>query len=234
MEVENCSICQENMIENTNLLTTECNHKFHTTCYLKYIQHSNNFNCPLCRNAIIQNSSQQERPDDEYISILSPTSVCAYMIRSQTRTYYKKGKREPYFNWNKLIRVENCGLTLNQCEYVRYECFVFEEDCNELINEILINLNEYSCDSADENELKITIQSCAGDGLIDFNSSETNDFKLNNLNYLKALVTIIQLFEKYNYTEPYKLNDAIGYEHKCNLLTRSENDEIHNMIYKIS
>jgi len=48
--VGECSICIEN-IELHNLLQTDCNHKFHHNCYIKYSKKKKNI-CPICRNKI--------------------------------------------------------------------------------------------------------------------------------------------------------------------------------------
>jgi hypothetical protein len=68
---EVCSICLDEINEETNKLVTECNHTFHTNCYLSYSRnwyltkwHSTNWNlksdvigCPNCRNANVENVS---------------------------------------------------------------------------------------------------------------------------------------------------------------------------------
>jgi len=66
MEFDNCAICQENIIENKNILTTECNHKFHTTCYLNYVRYSNNYNCPICRVKTCSETLDEEY--DEFVN----------------------------------------------------------------------------------------------------------------------------------------------------------------------
>ena len=47
--METCSICQEDINENSNILITTCSHKFHTNCYIKYIKISEKDCCPMCR-----------------------------------------------------------------------------------------------------------------------------------------------------------------------------------------
>lgn len=45
-----CAICQENILSNVNSTRTECNHCFHSNCYVNYVRHSHrNDNCPVCR-----------------------------------------------------------------------------------------------------------------------------------------------------------------------------------------
>ena len=43
-----CSICLNDMVENTALATMQCGHKFHTNCLLRAFRTSDT--CPLCRD----------------------------------------------------------------------------------------------------------------------------------------------------------------------------------------
>lgn len=52
IESEMCSICQEDLIGTSNTLITKCNHKFHTDCYIKYLNSSHKNCCPICRRNI--------------------------------------------------------------------------------------------------------------------------------------------------------------------------------------
>jgi len=48
MEQHKCSICLKNFkIGDVNTLKTECNHCFHTSCFLKALKNKNS--CPICR-----------------------------------------------------------------------------------------------------------------------------------------------------------------------------------------
>ena len=48
---ESCPICLE-VISETNVVITRCNHKFHLTCILNHCQHSANARCPNCRGLL--------------------------------------------------------------------------------------------------------------------------------------------------------------------------------------
>lgn len=52
---DDCPICFEtfNPDFNINVTITDCGHKFHTSCLMKHVSH-NRFNCPCCRNKIIE------------------------------------------------------------------------------------------------------------------------------------------------------------------------------------
>jgi hypothetical protein len=56
---EKCAICIDNIKEDKNLVITECKHKYHFTCILKFIKiqlnKNENFFCPLCKK---QNSDE--------------------------------------------------------------------------------------------------------------------------------------------------------------------------------
>jgi len=51
----NCPICFNDIIDNINIVVTECGHKFHISCLLKNIS-INGFNCPCCRNLMVDNN----------------------------------------------------------------------------------------------------------------------------------------------------------------------------------
>lgn len=48
--MEHCSICLNEVTTETNKMVTECNHTFHTNCYLNYCKVSRKIDCPNCRN----------------------------------------------------------------------------------------------------------------------------------------------------------------------------------------
>jgi hypothetical protein len=56
-EIENeltCSICFENIENNKNMILTECKHKFHFSCIIKYLKNAikrdDELKCPICRD----------------------------------------------------------------------------------------------------------------------------------------------------------------------------------------
>jgi hypothetical protein len=55
-----CSICLENMTED-EITTTECSHKFHTTC----LQRWNKNSCPICRRTLNQHQPQRNTSSPE-------------------------------------------------------------------------------------------------------------------------------------------------------------------------
>ena len=61
-----CSICL-NSIDDTskNIIKTECNHIFHSSCFLQNVAF-NGFDCPNCRNVLANkpDSSDQEQDED--------------------------------------------------------------------------------------------------------------------------------------------------------------------------
>lgn len=71
VENKECPICYDCVSNNVNTTTTECGHCFHTSCLLKSCS-INGFNCPMCRNNMINNkknapattTATQEEEDD--------------------------------------------------------------------------------------------------------------------------------------------------------------------------
>ncbi len=65
VESNECAICLECVTPNKNSCITECGHKFHTSCLLKSCDRGN-FNCPLCRNNLIN----EKREQDNFINLI--------------------------------------------------------------------------------------------------------------------------------------------------------------------
>ena len=61
-QVMECPICLDNINTEKNCVTTECGHKFHASCLLSSVAHSN-FACPCCRYELAE---QPENSDDGY------------------------------------------------------------------------------------------------------------------------------------------------------------------------
>jgi hypothetical protein len=63
-----CSICLNNIDDiSKNIIKTECNHIFHSTCFLQNVAF-NGFDCPNCRNVLANkpdSSNDKEEQDDE-------------------------------------------------------------------------------------------------------------------------------------------------------------------------
>lgn len=53
-----CPICYEalDIVSYTNVISTECGHRFHTNCLLKHISF-NGYGCPCCRTKMIENDA---------------------------------------------------------------------------------------------------------------------------------------------------------------------------------
>lgn len=60
-----CSICL-NSIDDTsnNIIKTECNHIFHSSCFLQNVAF-NGFDCPNCRNVLANKPDSSEQDEDE-------------------------------------------------------------------------------------------------------------------------------------------------------------------------
>lgn len=53
---DECAICLECINPGKNCCVTDCGHKFHTNCLLKNCE-KNNFNCPMCRHAMVESNN---------------------------------------------------------------------------------------------------------------------------------------------------------------------------------
>lgn len=55
-----CPICFEDIpVDSSNSLQTSCNHKFHTSCFLKHTA-VNGYTCPYCRKVLVETVSADE------------------------------------------------------------------------------------------------------------------------------------------------------------------------------
>ena len=59
-----CAICLDNVDSSMNIIKTECNHCFHSKCFLQNAAH-NGFNCPMCRNELASVPSDEDSDDSD-------------------------------------------------------------------------------------------------------------------------------------------------------------------------
>ena len=65
---EDCPICMEVFTGITNVVVTDCGHKFHTNCLMKSVAH-NGFGCPYCRAKMAEEIEESDNEDDDYMSV---------------------------------------------------------------------------------------------------------------------------------------------------------------------
>ncbi len=58
-----CAICFDDIDININCITTECNHRFHSKCFLTNAAR-NGFDCPMCRTELAEPLSDDDDDDD--------------------------------------------------------------------------------------------------------------------------------------------------------------------------
>ena len=58
-EIKTCSICLDNLVENTHTLEG-CNHTFHSACLIKWLR-TGSYGCPMCRGT--QDKSYFKKPN---------------------------------------------------------------------------------------------------------------------------------------------------------------------------
>ena len=61
-EISECPICMDMIDVSKNCVTTECGHKFHTSCLMKNVSF-NGFECPYCRSVM----AEDDEEDEEYV-----------------------------------------------------------------------------------------------------------------------------------------------------------------------
>ncbi len=59
-----CPICMDDIVNNTNCVTTECGHQFHSSCLMRSVAHTG-FVCPCCRNVMAQTPEDDDEDDDD-------------------------------------------------------------------------------------------------------------------------------------------------------------------------
>ena len=87
-----CPICMETINTNINCVTTECGHLFHTNCLFKSFN-TNNSGCPLCRQALVESSND----DDDEESLFSENG-------EEDTEYSEDIRMDTYENENHLLR----------------------------------------------------------------------------------------------------------------------------------
>ena len=63
-EISECPICMDVIDVSKNCVTTECGHKFHTSCLMKNVAF-NGFECPYCRSVMAEDDDDDDE-DEEY------------------------------------------------------------------------------------------------------------------------------------------------------------------------
>jgi len=123
MEIDSdiCSICQDEIEGTKNLMITECNHKFHSTCYLRYTATTRKVECPMCRNNCLEtlpsaivtysgNNPQEEALSREYERFLNDE------IRQQiVSQYYEQQAMERARNEEIRLNIERMELRRQAC-----------------------------------------------------------------------------------------------------------------------
>jgi len=113
-EVEKCAICQDDIIVNeSNYLTTTCNHKFHHTCLLKWCnekEQTRQTDCPMCRFDIKETCNKLIKDIPKYKFGEDIESLLSY-------GYIKSLINSSIFNKFKL---ENCKSIMNTDILINY------------------------------------------------------------------------------------------------------------------
>jgi len=63
-EITECPICMDMIDISKNCVTTECGHKFHTSCLMRNVSF-NGFECPYCRTVMAEDDDEDSN-DEEY------------------------------------------------------------------------------------------------------------------------------------------------------------------------
>jgi len=63
-EISECPICMDMIDVSKNCVTTECGHKFHTSCLMKNVSF-NGFECPYCRSVMAEDDEDGEDGEDD-------------------------------------------------------------------------------------------------------------------------------------------------------------------------
>jgi hypothetical protein len=68
--IQECSICMDDIDFKNNCITTECGHSFHASCLMRNVAH-NGFGCPYCRNTLAEavEDSDSEYSEEEEVEV---------------------------------------------------------------------------------------------------------------------------------------------------------------------
>ena len=60
--INECPICMDDIVANTNRVVTECGHAFHCSCLMRNAC-QNGFGCPYCRTKMAEKPEEDEEDD---------------------------------------------------------------------------------------------------------------------------------------------------------------------------
>lgn len=64
-----CSICMDGIKEDKNCTITQCGHKFHTECLLKWVLSNSTHSCPYCRFELVENNKKEEMEEVNNVDV---------------------------------------------------------------------------------------------------------------------------------------------------------------------
>ena len=91
-----CCICYKN-IGKQNVIITNCNHTFHSTCLLKWT--NKNKSCPLCRNNLYDEDNTNNKIENITNDLSNLSTDCPY------EEYYGRGINIQSLIYDELSRV---------------------------------------------------------------------------------------------------------------------------------
>ena len=75
-----CPICMDDIDVTKNCITTECGHRFHTSCVMRNVAH-NGFGCPMCRTAMAEEPEEDSQEYEDEFSIVNDPNPDEYALR---------------------------------------------------------------------------------------------------------------------------------------------------------
>ena len=160
-----CPICLE-QISNETLASTECNHCFHQLCIDKWL--STKYNCPCCRNTII------EHDDDDVPSLLEYNDVYPLSEYNHVYPLHEYNNVYPLPEYNHVYPLyelinQNNELNYSQEPFV-YSIGIFDFNMHYNEDSIISSINEdnnqNSMDS-DDDDIPDLINNITNETIVD-------------------------------------------------------------------
>ena len=138
-----CSICMDDIMINSNCITTECGHTFHASCLMKNVAH-NGFGCPNCRTVMAEDPTSDDEDDESEASLESfeQEELDDQILRGFRLFFNYVEQTEPY----KQDVAEETGEPLPKPSSTEVTQKLTEQGVTmeDLVKCLLVNHNEYS------------------------------------------------------------------------------------------
>jgi len=74
-DMATCFNCCENISNSKDIIVLKCNHFFHKPCLNNWLDHSEDYKCPLCRTEIKVNFSKNKKFEHSFLNLKNSVTI---------------------------------------------------------------------------------------------------------------------------------------------------------------